>query len=256
MKPLIGITTGEIVNQSEPWVPQIYGQKYQYSEAVIAAGGVPILIPVMPEATLKDLYTRLDGIIFAGGNDIDPQLYGETPEDRLDDVSKERDQAEIMLMTWALADDKPFFAICRGFQLFNVLLGGSLHQNLTGPVDHELALHKKDYSQIAHELKVAPTSKLAYITDSLTLKANSRHHQGIKQSAPELIETAWSEDGLVEGLEYPIKKFALGVQCHPEWLHGTDPKWAAVFQAFVSATLPKPLPRKRFDLKKLIKVKK
>lgn len=260
MKPLIGITTGEIINQNEPWASTIYGQKQHYSDAIIAAGGVPVIIPFMPENELRTLYEKLDGILFAGGNDIDPALYGETQAPQTKDVSKKRDQIESTLMTWTLGDDKPLFAICRGFQFFNVALGGTLHQEITIDLphasDHLLTLHNEDYGVIAHTLKLDPTSRFASIINGLSIGANSRHHQAVNHVAQELRAVAWSEDGVIEALEHPAKKFALGVQCHPESLYKDDPKWQAVFQAFVTATRPKQLPRKRFDLKKLIKVKK
>jgi putative glutamine amidotransferase len=257
MKPLIGITTGEIINEVEPWVSSIYGQKHYYSDAIVAAGGIPVFIPFMPEDELKTLYTKLDGILFAGGNDIDPQLYGDVSETYTINISIERDRVESMLMTWALADNKPIFAICRGFQLFNVLLGGTLYQNLaTGfpaASDHELTLHKKDYSHVAHVLKIDPSSHLAIITNSLQLNANSRHHQGVKRVANELRAIAWSEDGLVEAIEHPTKKFAIGVQSHPEALYAIDEKWLAVFRAFITASTKNHKPTRIFTLKKRVR---
>lgn len=260
MKPLIGITTGEIVNQTEPWVPQIYGQNLHYSNAILAAGGVPVFIPLMPDVQLKNLYERLDGIIFAGGNDIDPTLYGETQVEATKDVSPKRDHAESLLMSWAVSDDKPFFAICRGMQLFNVLLGGSLYQDIPTAIpearDHLLALHEKDYTTIAHTLKVAPTSQLAHFTNTLTIDANSRHHQAVKHIGQGLHATAWSEDGIVEAIEHPDKRFAIGVQCHPEWLFETNEKWMNVFKAFITAANTKENSTGLFKLKKRISLRK
>jgi len=257
MKPLIGITTGEIVNQAEPWAPDVYGQKRTYSDAVIAAGGIPLFIPFMPEAELKNLYGRLDGILFAGGNDLNPQLYGEQPQPLTVAVSAERDRVESTLMAWALADNKPLFAICRGFQLLNIHLGGSLYQDisteLTGASNHELSTHNKDYAYIAHQLKLAPNSCLADITSSDTLNANTHHHQGIKKLADALQATAWAEDGIIEGIEHPTKLFVLGVQCHPESLYKTDGKWAAVFVAFIQASSKQLLPRRLFRLKRRVR---
>lgn len=257
MKPLIGITTGEIVNQAEPWAPDVYGQKRTYSDAVIAAGGVPLFIPFMPEAELKNLYGRLDGILFAGGNDISPQLYGEQTHPLTIDVSLERDRVENSLLAWALADNKPLFAICRGFQLLNVHLGGSLFQDIATEVadtsDHQLSTHNEDYTYIAHQLKVAPNSRLAAITHSDVLQANTHHHQGIKKLADELQASAWAEDGIIEGIEHPSKLFALGVQCHPESLRHNDEKWAAVFTAFIQAASTQLVPRRLFTLRKRIK---
>ena len=238
MKPLISITTGEIVNQVEPWAATIYGQKSSYSNAIIAAGGVPLFIPFMPEAELKNLYDRLDGMLFAGGNDLNPQMYGETQRPITQDVSPDRDRVESTLMSWALKDDMPVFAICRGFQLLNVHLGGSLYQDVLtdfpGASDHELSSHNKDYTHIAHTLKLAPNSRFATITHSFEMKANTHHHQGIKKLAHDLRASAWSEDGLIEAVEHTNRTFVLGVQCHPESLYINDHKWAAVFEDFIA----------------------
>jgi putative glutamine amidotransferase len=254
MKPLIGITTGEIVNPVEPWAPLPYGQKRTYSDAIIAAGGIPVLIPFMPEAELKNLYLRLDGILFAGGNDLNPELYGEDTHPLTVKVSPARDRVETMLMGWALADNKPLFAICRGFQLLNVHLGGSLYQDLslqlTGVSDHELSLHEEDYTLIAHHLKVLPESLLSKLINSTEIDANSRHHQGIKVQAESLRAVAWSEDGVVEALEHPNKSFVLGVQCHPESLYQSDEKWASVFQAFIKSSSAPFVPRSLFRLRR------
>ena len=225
------------MNEAEPWVSAVYGQKHDYSDAILAAGGVPVFIPFMPENELKELYSRLDGIVFAGGNDINPQLYGETPVPQTKDISDERDRVESLLMRWTLADDKPLLAICRGFQLFNVVLGGSLYQDIPTDLpdanDHELTAHKKDYTLIAHRLQLEPDTHLARITSSLQLDANSRHHQAIKTVGEGLRVSARSEDGVIEGLEHSQKTFAVGVQCHPESLAPLDEKWAHVFKTFV-----------------------
>ena len=256
MKPLIGITTGEIVNQDEPWAPDVYGQKRTYSDAVIATGGVPLFIPFMPETELKNLYERLDGILFAGGNDINPQLYGEALAPLTVDVSLERDRVESTLIAWALADNKPVFAICRGFQLLNIHLGGSLYQDIStqvaGTSDHQLSTKNQDYTYIAHQLKLAPNSRLAAITGSGVMKANTHHHQGIKKLADGLEASAWSEDGIIEAIECPAKLFVLGVQCHPESLYKADEKWAAVFEAFVKAATQQFVPRRLFRLKRRV----
>lgn len=240
MKPLIGITSGEIINKDEPWASHVYGQKGSYSEAIVAAGGIPVFIPFLPEAELNDLYARLDGIVFAGGNDINPTLYGEKSSPLTVDVTPERDRVETQLMQWALNDDKPLLAICRGFQLFNAVCGGTLYQDITeempGASNHLLSTHQKDYTFIAHTLKVAPDSQLARVTGSTQLPANTHHHQGVKKVAPDLHAVAWAEDSLVEALEHPGKKFAIGVQCHPESLFAHDSKWATLFSEFIAAS--------------------
>lgn len=240
MKPLIGTTTGEIVNKIEPWAPFSYGQTHYYSDAVIAAGGVPVLIPFMPDDALRQVYDRLDGVLFAGGNDVNPRLYGEEPRAYTVDISEERDRQESVLFDWVIADNKPLFAICRGMQLLNVRIGGDLYQDLTqempGAANHVLSTHRQDSMFIAHHLRVAPDSKLAQIIGADSIDANTHHHQGIKTLAHGLRAVAWSEDGLIEAVEHPDLAFGMGVQCHPESLGIIDGKWAAVFRAFVAAS--------------------
>ncbi len=254
MKPIIGITTGENVNLKEPWAPIVYGQKHTYSDAIIAAGGIPLLIPFMPEAQLRSLYDRLDGLFFAGGNDISPQLYGEQTSPLTRDISPERDRVEMLLMKWAIADNKPIFAICRGFQMLNVHLGGSLYQDIATELphasDHEFSLHEKDYKPIAHTLTITPHSRLALIIHSDTLNANSRHHQGIKKLSHELNAVARSEDGLIEAVEHPQRSFVMGVQCHPESLYQADEKWEAVFKTFVNEASKQLIPARLFKFKR------
>lgn len=260
MKPLIGITSGEIINSEQPWAPYVYGQKRTYTEAVLAAGGIPVVIPFMPEAELRVLYERLDGVLFAGGNDLNPRLYGEKQNPLTVHVSDARDTVEATLMQWTLTDDKPLLAICRGAQLLNVISGGSLYQDLLTEfphaTDHQLSTHKQSYQHIAHRLNIDPTSRLASIIDAEELHANTHHHQGVKKLGTGLRATAWSEDGVIEAIEHPGKSFALGLQCHPEGLHEQDEKWAAVFSAFIHEASKQVIPSKVFKLKRPIHQRK
>ncbi|MEJ0073352.1 MAG: gamma-glutamyl-gamma-aminobutyrate hydrolase family protein [Candidatus Saccharibacteria bacterium] len=238
MQPLIGITTGEIINLTRPWDPVTYGQSHTYSDAVLRAGGVPMLIPITEDMTaLKQLYGHLDGLLFAGGNDIDPALYHQRPHPKTTDVSRKRDDAEVHLMRWALADDLPILAICRGTQLLNVVCGGSLYQDIGSQVksagEHQISTIKEDVEHIAHHLSVDEASILRRIIQSPTIDANSHHHQAIRQVAAELRVSARAGDGIVEAVEIPGAAFAVGVQCHPESLHAVEPKWDLLFDEFV-----------------------
>lgn len=140
-------------------------------------------------------------------------------------------------MEWALADDKPLLCICRGFQLLNAKLGGSLYQDILterdGSDDHQLSTHKKSYTHIAHHIKLDSESQLARITNARSLAANTHHHQGIKVLAHDIKASAWAEDGIIEAVEHPGKTFTIGVQCHPESLYMIEKGWAAVFEEFV-----------------------
>lgn len=124
MRPLIGVTTGLIRHADHLWEPTVYGQSHTYSDAVIHAGGTPFLITLTTDtAVLKDIYERLQGILFSGGNDISPLLYGEEPYSTTHQIHELRDSTEATLMKWAIRDGKPILAICRGMQLLNALGG-------------------------------------------------------------------------------------------------------------------------------------
>ena len=242
MRPLIGITTGEIYNLASAWSPQAYGQSYTYSDAIIRAGGVPILIPITTDIdTLEQIYTKVDGILFAGGNDVNPILYGEQPSEYTIDFSDKRDSVELELLKWTVRDKKPMLGICRGMQLWNVLNGGSLYQHI--PVDmpeasdHNSSTKLEDLEHLAHALKVDADSRLAEIIDSTTIHANTHHHQAIKQLGRGIKASAWAEDGVIEAVETDDKDFyAIGLQCHPESLHNVEPKWNVVFRSFVESS--------------------
>jgi putative glutamine amidotransferase len=240
MKPLIGITTGEIRNMIEPWSPITYGQSHTYSDAIIRAGGLPVLLPITNDAKIiMQTYSRLDGILFAGGNDINPKLYGQKPYTETTDYSPVRDQMEINLMYLALEQSKSILAICRGMQLLNVVCGGSLYQHIKSDLkqasDHEISTRKKTLVDLAHQLKVKPKSKLAAIIHSDTIAANTHHHQAINRLGDNLIASAHSEDNLIEAIEGNGKNYMIGIQCHPESLSTVEPKWDLVFSAFVES---------------------
>jgi len=130
-KPLIGVTAGEIHDRDHPWTPLAYGQSRTYTDSVIAAGGVPVILPITDDTSIMDeYYERMDGWLFAGGNDLDPQLYGQTKGVHVKDVSEIRDYLEVYLMKKALSDKKPVLGVCRGMQLLNVLRGGTLYQDI------------------------------------------------------------------------------------------------------------------------------
>lgn len=241
MRPLIGITTGHIRHAEHLWEPSVYGQSHTYSDAVIRAGGTPYFIPLIEDQiVLRDVYERLDGIVFSGGNDLNPRLYGEEPYSTSQSIYDLRDSTEGALMKWALKEDKPILAICRGMHLLNVLGGGTLYQHLEkdfpSEEDHYLCVTRKDFNVIAHHLKLKESSKLADILGVTTIAANSLHHQGIKKKADNLEAVAWSEDGLIEAVE-PInaKGYVIGIQCHPEALDEAMPEYRKLFASFIAA---------------------
>jgi putative glutamine amidotransferase len=207
------------------------------------AGGAPILIPpVQDEATLRVLYERLDGVLLAGGGDIAPTLYGAEPHAKLGLLDPLRDSAELPMARWAMADGKPILGICRGVQVLNVALGGTLYQDLPTEVPSELqhnqSYEREDWTHLAHEIVVAPNSRLAQALGADRLPTNSLHHQSVRDIAIGLRAVAWAPDGVVEALEGVGEAFVVGVQCHPEALQGeTDPRWQGLFAAFVASSM-------------------
>ncbi len=237
MKPVIGISCGTFHDRA--WCPPSFGHRQTYVDAVVAAGGVPFLIPpLQDEELLRTLYARLDGLLLAGGGDIAPVHYGEEPHEQLGTIDPLRDYAEIPMARWAITDGKPVLGICRGVQVINVALGGTLYQDipsqLTTDLEHNLSYHREDWTYLAHDLRLDPDSKLATILGVHSLPTNSLHHQSVKDVAPGLRVVAWAPDGVVEALEGTNGHFVMGVQCHPEALQGqTDTRWQALFAAFV-----------------------
>jgi putative glutamine amidotransferase len=245
-KVRIGITTVEVPYNTDTWAPNVYGQAKTYINAVIGAGAIPVLLPIIgDEDTLRGLYELCDGIVFAGGNDIDPSLYGEEKSDLLYDkndltkgVSEKRDGQELQLLQWSLEDDKPILGICRGMQLLNVCQGGTLYQDIydaiPGVSNHRSSVDAKDVAFKDQKLKIEPNSKLATILGATEVPTNHMHHQAINKLGDDLVATAWTDDGIVEAVEAPNHRFVVAVQSHPEALatHG-DEQWAKIFTEFV-----------------------
>lgn len=239
MKPLIGISCGTFHDRD--WCPPSFGHRQTYVDAVLRAGGAPMLLPpVQDELILRELFSRLDGLLLAGGGDIEPARYGAEPHENLGTVDPLRDSAELPMARWAVAEGKPVLGICRGIQVINVALGGTLYQDLPSQVDgnlaHNLSYEREDWTLLAHDLRLAQDSRLRQLLGVERLLVNSLHHQAVREVAPGLRAVAWAADGVIEAVEGVGEGFVLGVQCHPEALQGgADPRWQAVFAAFVQS---------------------
>lgn len=236
-RPVIGCTTYRKTVTQDPPI-EMLGAMVSYLDAIIAGGGIPMLIPVnLDEEALQEALSRVDGVVMPGGGDIDPQQYkGDATHTLLRDVNEERDRADFKVIRQVVADDKPLLAICRGHQVFNVALGGSLWEDIQSQNPEAM---RHDYYRalprhyLAHEVTLDPASKLAHYLGRTTTPVNSLHHQGIKTLAPGLKATATSADGLVEAIELPEHRFAIGVQWHPENLVQNDPAMLNLFRGLV-----------------------
>jgi putative glutamine amidotransferase len=237
--PLIGIATG--TRQAPDSGAVFVALRPTYPHAVEKGGGVPVIIPTLVgEDTLRQIYERLDGIVISGGGDVDPASYKAAPSDYIYGVDPVRDQAEFQIVRWAVEDDKPLLAICRGIQVLNVALGGTLIQHIPAEVKEALVhanLSDEWFYRLAHEVTIAQDSKLyrALGINTERLSVNSLHHQGLGQVAPQLRVVARADDGVVEGVELPDRRFILGVQWHPEALVDEHPPMLHLFESLVDA---------------------
>jgi len=213
MKPVIGITTYLTRAKFGTWEEDTALVPADYLHAIERAGGRALLVPPSEEA-IDETLDALDGVVFSGGADLDPQLYGQEAHPETKGVVAERDRGELALLQAALARDMPVLAVCRGVQVLNVALGGDLVQHLPEVVGHEK--HKHTPGEYAdHDVTVEPDTRLgSLIGDRAPVK--SHHHQGLGRLGEGLRESARAEDGTLEALEDPSRRFALGVLWHPE----------------------------------------
>lgn len=236
MRPLIGLTVYDGLSQSRLPISAI---NTAYVEAIRQAGGLPVLIPnQIHDGEWRDLYPRLNGILFTGGGDISLAYFGGSPHPKIDEVDENRDSLELSLFRQAAKEGKPFLGICRGCQLANVALGGTLYTHVQDQLPGAL---KHDWypdvprTTIAHPVKVDEGSRSAKIFGEPILQVNSLHHQGIKDLAPSLAAVGFAPDNLVEVVELADHPFGIAVQWHPEWLTDQQPM-RRLFSAFVEAS--------------------
>ncbi|MEJ2040175.1 MAG: gamma-glutamyl-gamma-aminobutyrate hydrolase family protein [Desulfosarcinaceae bacterium] len=240
-RPLIGITCAR--GSGGTWRENTLGHFSEfvydvYCQGVLSCGGVPLLVPTSQDGrTTIEICRALDGLVFTGGVDIHPRHYHQEPGVGLRDIDDARDRMELELARQAIRRDLPLLAICRGIQLINVALGGSLYQDIglqTGsPILHSPAA---DRDVVTHTVKVAPDTVLQAIVKRKTLWVNSKHHQAIDKLASSLTASAWAQDGLIEAVEAPDHRFAVGVQWHPEGLWHKDAAAKNLFKALVKAS--------------------
>ncbi len=225
-KPIIGITVSRNYDSRQLWLP------YAYSRRIEEAGALPLLIPPMDPAAAVSLAGSLHGLLLSGGGDVSPFYYGEEPQPGLDEVDAQRDAWEFALVRAAILGELPLLGICRGLQILNVILGGTLIQDLSGP-DFLQHRQKAPRSHPSHTVEIHRHTRLAHILGAGHLAVNSFHHQAPAVVATGLKKTATAPDGVIEALEDGEHRFLLGVQWHPESLH--HPASTSLFRAFVNA---------------------
>jgi len=233
--PLIGITAPRIQNNAG--TPMIALNEV-YTRAVARAGALPVIVPLgLLDEALHALLSRLDGVLFSGGGDVETSRYHGLDHPCVAGVDPDRDRVELLLAEQVVRRGVPFLGICRGIQVINVALGGTLYSHIA---DQHAGALKHDYypdyprDHPAHEVKIAAGSRLAEILGVTQVATNSLHHQGVQQPAPSLHVLAYAPDGIVEAVEYEGHPFGLAVQWHPEWMPDSLPM-QALFRAFAAA---------------------
>jgi putative glutamine amidotransferase len=235
-RPLIGIPCGVY---PDSWYTPTNGNAISYLRAVEAAGGIPALIHLTHDADVLDVhYRRCDALLLAGGEDVDPARYGAAPHPQLGLADPLQDQVEIALIQRASAEGKPLLGICRGMQVINVALGGTLYQDLPserpGPIDHQESTARRDMAHLAHPIELEPDTWLASQLETSALTVNTLHHQALHTLAPALRVSARAPDGVIEAVEGGGPGVIIGVQCHPEELwERADQRWRRMFTGFI-----------------------
>lgn len=238
----IGIPTDELI-EINPIMPNNHPAyaPHDVKEAFIKLGAIPLIIAFPDDVSkvdqlAQDYVQLIDGLMLPGGPDVDPTFYGEEPHPKIGMTLYQKDRFEIALIKAALAADKPIFGICRGIQIMNVAMGGTLHQDLESQYPELKIQHPQaTLGQFAtHHIELTAGSKLAKLYGQSTIKVNSRHHQAVKAVGKGLKVTAVAPDGVIEGMESTDTDLFLGVQWHPEnmWQQ-EDPQQLVVFQDFL-----------------------
>jgi putative glutamine amidotransferase len=237
MRPLIGIPCRPLI-RAETGRP-IYANNRAYVHAVESAGGLPILIPMINDLNiLTALLSRLDGLLLPGGMDLHPSRYGEEVHPLTEVADLELDEFEITLASWAFQQDIPVLGICRGMQLINIVLGGTLFQDISNQYPNSIAHSHRHlpHTHLAHHINVEPGSRMEAILGAREVKVNSLHHQAIKDPGKGVRVTGHAPDGVPELIEVSGYRFVMAAQSHPEEIYTIEPAFKRLFSAFVQAS--------------------
>ena len=239
-RPLIGITCSRCVGGKWSTYSLAHFMDYAfdaYSRAVLAVGGAPLLLPIAQnKSSMEAVCKSLGGLILTGGPDINPRAYHQEPLIGLKEIDDAADQMEIAFARLALQRDLPILGICRGLQVLNVAMGGSLYQDLAtqkpDAINHTPAADRAVHT---HHVCIEPGTRLHGILQRRRLWVNSQHHQAIRDPAAELVPSAHAADGVIEAAEAPRHRFVVAVQWHPEGLWPSDPAARRLFKALIQA---------------------
>ena len=231
-KPIIGIVPLVDIERESYWM--LPG----YMKGIEQAGGIPLMLPLTSdEENLQQLAEELDGFLYAGGQDISPNLYAQRRSRMCGQCCHERDEMETILFRMVYEQDKPLLGICRGIQCINVVMGGTLYQDLPSEHSSDTEHHQiPPYDVPVHSVKIIGDSPLYKLLKKETLMVNSYHHQAILTLAPKVSAMAVSEDGLIEAVCVPKKRFIWGIQWHPELSCLVDENSRKIFSEFILMT--------------------
>jgi len=230
-KPVIGVLPLYDKEKESLWMLP------RYMDALEAAGAIPVMLPLTSdEESIRDLAALFDGFLFTGGPDVEPAMYGEEQKPTCGETCPARDVLEKLVFEAVLPLDKPILGICRGIQMLNVLLGGTLHQDIPTEVETELIHRQKaPYDQPSHEVTLVKGSPIHQLLGEDVIPVNSCHHQAIKDLAPGLTVMAAAADGVIEAVYHPEHRFFWAVQWHPEYSWRADNRSLEIIRAFADA---------------------
>jgi putative glutamine amidotransferase len=238
-KPLIGITSRTFYRKipGEPLVgikPDfMVGQNY--INAVLRSGGAPVLLPgIADKKYCGKILSSIDGLLISGGDDMDPALYGEEPHPKLGLVDVQKGDFEFMLAKMALKRRIPILGICGGIQMLNVAAGGTLYQDIPSQTNSKIKHSQESTKSVpSHYVTIEKNTQLHKILGMKKIRVNSTHHQAVKNLAKGFIVSARAPDGIIEGIELPVRHFVVAVQWHPESLVPEHPVFQKIFKAFI-----------------------
>jgi putative glutamine amidotransferase len=238
--PLIAITCSRVTGGAWGMYSLGHFMDYtfsDYSQAILHAGGAPVIVPAAQDKnSMGAILDSVQGLILSGGPDVHPRRYGEEPLAGLGEVDEALDRMELLAVAMAVEKDLPVLGICRGIQVLNVALGGTLFQDIASQVPESIChTPKTDKAVNTHTVRIEAGSRLHRLIGKREIWVNGKHHQAVKDLASGLAATAHAKDGVVEAVELPGKRFVAGVQWHPEGTWREDLFSQKLFAAFVKA---------------------